>query len=64
MIMSAGLFLCLLAGVDAHDGIDEPPSLASRSTVRAINSVDEWGASDHCRLLIKIADGVSPAIDS
>ena len=25
-------------------------------TVRAMNSVEEWGASDHCRLLIKIAD--------
>lgn len=26
-------------------------------TVRAMNAVDEWGASDHCRLLIEIADG-------
>ncbi len=25
-------------------------------TVRAMNSVEEWGASDHCRLLIDIAD--------
>ena len=25
-------------------------------TVRALNSVEEWGASDHCRLLIKIGD--------
>ena len=25
--------------------------------VRAMNGVEEWGASDHCRLLIKIADG-------
>lgn len=24
--------------------------------VRALNSVEEWGASDHCRLLIEIAD--------
>ena len=24
--------------------------------VRAMNSVEEWGASDHCRLLIEIAD--------
>ncbi len=24
-------------------------------TVRAMNSVEEWGASDHCRLLIEIA---------
>ena len=23
-------------------------------TVRAINSVEEWGASDHCRLLIEV----------
>ena len=29
-------------------------------TVRAMNSVEEWGASDHCRLLIKIADGITP----
>ena len=26
-------------------------------TVRAMNAVEEWGASDHCRLLIEIADG-------
>ena len=26
-------------------------------TVRAMNGVEEWGASDHCRLLIKVADG-------
>ncbi|MDE0175800.1 MAG: endonuclease/exonuclease/phosphatase family protein [Defluviicoccus sp.] len=26
-------------------------------TVRALNDVDEWGSSDHCRLLIEIADG-------
>ena len=26
-------------------------------TVRAMNSVEEWGASDHCRPLIRIADG-------
>ena len=25
-------------------------------TVSALNSVDEWGPSDHCRLLIEIAD--------
>ena len=25
--------------------------------VRALNEIDEWGASDHCRLLIDIADG-------
>ena len=24
-------------------------------TVRAMNSVDEWGASDHCRLLIEVS---------
>ena len=23
--------------------------------VRAMNGVDEWGASDHCRLLIEVA---------
>ena len=26
-------------------------------TVRAMNSVEGWGSSDHCRLLIRIADG-------
>ena len=26
-------------------------------TVHAMNGVEEWGASDHCRLLIDIADG-------
>ncbi len=26
-------------------------------TVRAMNSVEEWGASNHCRLLIEISDG-------
>ena len=25
-------------------------------TVRALNSVEEWGASDHCRLLIEVAE--------
>ena len=24
-------------------------------TVRALNAVEEWGASDHCRLVIEIA---------
>ena len=34
-------------------------------TVRAMNSVAQWGSSDHCRLLIKIGDGVPPpAINS
>ena len=32
--------------------------------VRAMNGVDEWGASDHCRLLIEIAEGGAPAVDS
>ena len=38
------------------------PSIAPRRDgfhqsvkVRAMNGVDEWGASDHCRLLIEIA---------
>ena len=26
-------------------------------TVRALNSVEEWGPSDHCRLLIQVSDG-------
>ena len=30
-------------------------------TVRAMNGVEEWGASDHCRLLIEIADSQSCA---
>ena len=25
--------------------------------VRAVNGVDEWGASDHCRLLIEVGSG-------
>ena len=28
-----------------------------RVTMRALNEVDEWGSSDHCRLLIEVADG-------
>ena len=24
-------------------------------TARALNAVEEWGASDHCRLLIEVA---------
>ena len=32
--------------------------------VRAMNGIDEWGASDHCRLLIEITDGATPAADS
>ena len=27
--------------------------------VRAMNGIEEWGASDHCRLLIEIADDVA-----
>lgn len=30
-------------------------------TVRAMNGVEEWGTSDHCRVQIKIVDGVAPA---
>ena len=32
--------------------------------IRALNEVEEWGSSDHCRLLIEIADGVAPTADS
>ena len=32
-------------------------------TVRAMNSVEEWGASDHCRLLIRIAGGATSNSD-
>ena len=28
-----------------------------RVTVRALNRADEWGPSDHCRLLIEVATG-------
>ena len=28
-----------------------------RVTVRALNRADEWGPSDHCRLLIEVAAG-------
>ena len=31
-------------------------SIAHRITVRALNGVDEWGPSDHCRLLIEVAE--------
>ena len=30
--------------------------------VRAMNGVEEWGASDHCRLLIEITDRVEPEL--
>ena len=36
-----------------------------RVEVRALNAVDEWGASDHCRLLIEVAgDAVTPMSES
>ncbi len=28
-----------------------------RVTVRALNRADEWGPSDHCRLMIEVATG-------
>ena len=28
-----------------------------RVKARALNDVDEWGASDHCRLLIEVGSG-------
>ena len=31
-------------------------SIAHRVTVRALNGVEEWGPSDHCRLLIEVAE--------
>ena len=37
-------------------GIDsDNDSVFKRVTVRALKSVEEWGASDHCRLLIAVA---------
>lgn len=31
--------------------------IAHRVAVRALNGVNEWGPSDHCRLLIEVAEG-------
>jgi hypothetical protein len=31
-------------------------SLHSRLTVRALNGVEEWGPSDHCRVQIDLAE--------
>jgi endonuclease/exonuclease/phosphatase family metal-dependent hydrolase len=30
-------------------------SIASRVSVRALNSIEEWGPSDHCRVVIDVA---------
>ncbi len=30
--------------------------MVDSTTVRALNGVDEWGPSDHCRILIEVAD--------
>ena len=43
----------VFASTGFHEGI----------TVRALNSAEEWGASDRCRLLIKVADEVIPSPD-
>ena len=32
-------------------------SLVPNITVRALNGVEEWGASDHCRVLIEVKEG-------
>jgi endonuclease/exonuclease/phosphatase family metal-dependent hydrolase len=29
-------------------------SIAERVTTRALNDVEEWGASDHCRVAIEV----------
>jgi exonuclease III len=31
-------------------------SIAERVTTQALNGVDEWGASDHCRIAIRVVD--------
>ena len=31
-------------------------SIADRLTVRALNEVAEWGPSDHCKVVIEVAD--------
>ena len=31
-------------------------SIADRVSVRALNGVEEWGRSDHCRVVIEVAD--------
>ena len=31
-------------------------SLVDAITVRALNSPEEWGPSDHCQVLIKVGD--------
>lgn len=31
-------------------------AIAHRVTVRALNGVDEWGPSDHCRIIIEVAE--------
>lgn len=31
-------------------------SIANRVSVRALNSTEEWGPSDHCRVMIELGD--------
>jgi exonuclease III len=36
------------------DHVFATPGVAARATVRALNAIDEWGPSDHCRLAIDV----------
>jgi hypothetical protein len=38
------------------DFVFASPSIAERVEVRALNGVEEWGPSDHCRIAIDLAD--------
>ena len=39
------------------DYVFTSPELANLLTVRALNGLDEWGPSDHCRIAIELAPG-------
>jgi len=36
----------------------EAGSINGIISVRALNGVEEWGKSDHCRVVIDVAEGV------
>ena len=38
------------------DYVFAPRGFHEKVSVRAMNTVREWGASDHCRLLIEVAE--------
>lgn len=35
-------------------------AIADRVRVRALNEIDEWGPSDHCRILIDVKTSATP----